>query len=469
MSDVITSAPDPSPEDIPPQAPIALPPRGGGHAWLWKWISTNNPFYVISAGFFLAGLWISFPDQTQAENTWALMGGLAGYTLLLAVTAWFLVRRCKLWDDARTVLLLVVLLFLATSVTFDHVLVVIDPGRGRFCFLLGWLLAVAVSEGLLRGIRLGLPGWYRGTYHLILALFFLAPLAIEPLTNTGRNPAIRNEALLWSLFAFPAVLGAAFLLLLPAIRKGARFVQDNGSPWPWPLYPWTLFGLLALAAPARAYLLSWSFDVLPARFGESKIFGLYFLIPLALAWGLLLLEAALVTKNDWARFLAWISPLALLALAHFGHRGDLVYLEFLETFQLRLGSTPLYLTLWICVGYYLLAGVRGLPGAWEGLALALIGLSWIGPRSLVFGEWTAFQPAWMALAALVLLTKGLLARTPWRVYLGCAALAGGLAQWYVGVRKALMGMDLLVLSALVFFVAIAISIHKARQAPEAEQ
>src|SRR5205814_9342595 len=116
-------------------------PSGGAQRAL-RWVCTNNPFYVVSAGLFLAGLWISFGDPRKLENTWALMAGLAGYTLLLAATACLLVRFMNLWDDARTVLLLVVLMFLATSVTFDEVLVVqmVDPQggvpiRGIACFV----------------------------------------------------------------------------------------------------------------------------------------------------------------------------------------------------------------------------------------------------------------------------------------------------------------------------------------------
>src|SRR5262249_53444596 len=137
-------------------------PRSFRTSWLGKragWVCTNNPFYVLSAGLFLLGLWGSFGAQAGAVETGALMSGLAGYTLLLAVTACLLVRFCKVWDDARTVLLLVVLMFLATSVTFDEVLV-LDPVRGFACYLAGLLFAVAVTEGLLHGIRLRLPAGF---------------------------------------------------------------------------------------------------------------------------------------------------------------------------------------------------------------------------------------------------------------------------------------------------------------------
>src|SRR5882757_5771184 len=56
-------------------------PRAGARSLL-RWVCTNNPFYVISAGLFLAGLRISFGEQAEAIETWALMSGLAGYTLL---------------------------------------------------------------------------------------------------------------------------------------------------------------------------------------------------------------------------------------------------------------------------------------------------------------------------------------------------------------------------------------------------
>src|SRR5262245_53486846 len=88
-----------------------------------RWLCTKNLFTFICDWLFLLVLRISFGAQTNAGETGALMAGLAGYTLLLAATAWLLVRFAGVWDDARTVLLLVVLMFLATSVTFDDVLV----------------------------------------------------------------------------------------------------------------------------------------------------------------------------------------------------------------------------------------------------------------------------------------------------------------------------------------------------------
>src|SRR5687768_9773478 len=143
------------------RAPAPSPVDGGRE--LIRWVCTNNPFYVISAALFLAGMWVSFGEQADAEESWALMAGLTGYTLLLAVTACLLVRFASVWDDVRTVLLLVVLMFLAMSFIFDEALVR-SRAQGLACFVGGLAFAVAVSEGVLRGIRLALPVWFRGPY-----------------------------------------------------------------------------------------------------------------------------------------------------------------------------------------------------------------------------------------------------------------------------------------------------------------
>ena len=186
---------------LPVQAESAPPSLTGGTRGLIRWVCTSNPFYVLSALLVCLGLWVSFGAQVHASQTWALLLGMAGYTLLLAVTAGLLVRFVGVWDDVRTVLLLVALMFLATSVTFDEVLAR-DPARGIACYLGGLLFAVAVSEGILRGVRLSLPPLFRGPYYLLLALFYLYPVAIVPLLDWPRS-----EALSWALFGFSPAAG----------------------------------------------------------------------------------------------------------------------------------------------------------------------------------------------------------------------------------------------------------------------
>ena len=386
-----------------------------------RWVCTKNPFYVVSAGLFLAGLKISFGDAAQAQDTWAMMGGLAGYTLLLAGAACLLVRFANVWDDVRTVLLLVVLMFLATSVTFDEVLV-LDWQRGVICYLAGGSFAVLVSEGILRGIRLKLPAGFRAPYYLILALFFLYPLALRPLVDEPHS-----EVLLWGLFGFAPLAGLVFLTLLPAIRRGPGYVRGNGSPWPWPLYPWSLFVFLAVAVPARSFLLCWSMHLLGNGDRDSLVFGPYFLVPFGLAVAVLLLELGLTARNRVTLVIAMALPLGLAGLALVGHRTDPIYQQFLDLFAVRLGVLPASLTLLIAVAFYIYAAGRRVPGAPEALTAALLVLAVVGPDTLRWGEFVAIQPAPLLAAGAMQLGLGVWRRASWRCLAGCAAIAVGLA------------------------------------------
>ncbi len=399
----------------------SAPPLNWGTRWLLRRLCPSNPFYVLSAGLFLMGLWGSFEARDGIVQTWALMSGLGGYTLLLAVTACLLVRFGNVWDDVRTVLLLVVLMFLATSVTFDEVLVV-DPGRGVACYVVGLLFAVAVSEVLLRGIRLRLPGWFRAPYYLILALFFLYPLALSPLLAQPKS-----EALMWALFGFSPAAGLVFLTLLPAIRRGPGYVRDNGSPWPWPLYPWVLFGVLAVAVPARAFLLCWSFHLLGGIDHDRLIFGPYFLVPFGLTVAVLVLELGLVSfRRGRTRAAAWVAlaaPAGLVALAMIGHRPDPIYQGFLATVSARLGGDPLFLTLLASAGFYGYAAARRMPLATEALTAVLAALAVVGPDTLSRGNLVAPQPAPILAAAALQLGLGAWRGNAWRCLFGGVALA----------------------------------------------
>src|SRR5688572_11822038 len=99
-----------------------------------RFLYTHNPFYLISASFVFTGLRISFDPQGAAFNTTALMLSLAAYMLLLAVTAWALIRLGQVWQDVRTILLLILVMFAAVSVTIDDVLAA-SFERGAICYL----------------------------------------------------------------------------------------------------------------------------------------------------------------------------------------------------------------------------------------------------------------------------------------------------------------------------------------------
>jgi hypothetical protein len=395
------------------QEDVRTPPVGAGARRLWRRICTSNPFYVISAGLFLAGLRISFGRQAEAIETWALMGGLAGYTLLLALTACLLVRFAHVWDDMRTVLLLVVLMFLATSVTFDEVLIM-DPDRGFACYLIGLGFAIAVSESLLRAIHLTLPLGFRLPYYLILALFFLYPLGLSPLVGDPRS-----ETLMWALFGFSGIAGLVFLTLLPAISRGADYLRDNGSPWVWPWYPWPLFVILACAVPARAFLLCWSMQILDGPDSRGGlIFGPYFLVPFGFALAILLLHIGIKEKAPLVRGLALFVPAGLVAIAQIGAHEAGIFRDFVSIFTFRVGVTPLYLTLGLAALFYQYAWIRRVRFAMEGLTATFLVAVFISPTSFELRDLVPAQTLPLLAAAAVQMGVGIARRQSFRCLLG---------------------------------------------------
>jgi len=395
---------------------------------MFRWVCTSNPFYVLSALLVCLGLWVSFGSQVETYQTWALLFGMVGYTLLLAVTACLLVRFVGVWDDVRTVLLLVVLLFLATSVTFDDVLAR-DSTRGIICYLGGLFFAVVVSEGMLRGIGLGLPPLFRAPYYLVLTLFFLYPVAIVPLLDRPLS-----ESLSWALFGFSPAAGLVFLTLLPAIRRGRDYVRENGSPWRWAWYPWTLFGVLGFAVVARSALLAWSMHHIPSAETEPYIFGPYFLVPFGLAIGALLLEIGLIERRRGVLHVALCLPAVLVLLTVVGHRADPMYQWFLGRFIDRLGGTPFYLTLLASAGFYGYAALRRVPAALDALTAVLVAMAFVSPHTLDLDTLVAPRALPILAAAAVQTAVGLRRRSAWRCLIGtaCAVASTTIAMRPVG-------------------------------------
>ena len=85
-------------------------------------IYTQNPFYLISACLFVYGLKLLFRSGDSAMlfqrgavaymEPWGLMSSFAAVTVLMAVTAILVVRLGKVWEDARSLVLIVLLMLL---------------------------------------------------------------------------------------------------------------------------------------------------------------------------------------------------------------------------------------------------------------------------------------------------------------------------------------------------------------------
>ena len=196
------------PLPLPPNDPEPRPPDTGGNIHrgartladdfrrLARLLYSHNPFYCISAFLVLWGLGRSFHMHGSLPRPELLMSGLAGYALLLAAVGCLLIRAGQLWEDIRTILLLIVVIFLAISMSFDEVLSA-NLAVGRVYYLGGLTFAVLLSELVLRGVRLRLPPLYRVPYYATLGLFFLYPLLLGPWQNQDNDPHIR-----WLLAGF---------------------------------------------------------------------------------------------------------------------------------------------------------------------------------------------------------------------------------------------------------------------------
>ena len=239
-------------------------------------------------------------------------------------------------------------------------------------FLGGLAFSVVVSELVLRGVRLRLPILFRLPYYALLALFFLYPLLLGPWQGPENDPHLR-----WLLAGFSPLAGLATLTLLPAIRRGANYVRDNGSPWQWPWYPWPLFVVLGVGVGLRSYALCVSFH--PSR-GPATMFEPYFLVPFLFAVNVLLLEIGIASRRP--ALLRWMmaAPLGLLLLSTWTFSVP-------ESINLRrmlldaCGCSPLFLTLVAVTALYAVALVRRVPHAVHWLTMATALLVVVGPST----------------------------------------------------------------------------------------
>lgn len=329
---------------------------------------TQNPFYLISVAFVLHGTKLWYRGNEGAFNPWPLMGIICGYILLVAATGYVLVRFGKVWDDARSILLTLLILFVELSLTFDEVLIS-QRTTGILLLLSGWGLAVAVSEGILLGLRMRLPAFYRVPYHLMLILLFLYPLVV-----VAAYPA-HLELAVWRVYLFSPLAGLAILTLVPAVHRGAAYVRGNGTPWIWPLYPWSLFVFLIVCLGFRAWALALSFDPvlsqgLDAAMRMESAFGTWFLVPLLMAVGILLLEAGRVSGKRWLTITSMSVPVLCLGLSIPWNSISLPAIDFLNAFTVQIGS-PIWVSLIACLAFYLYSSWRGVPWA-EQLLLATL-------------------------------------------------------------------------------------------------
>ena len=326
-----------------------------------RFIATKNPFYAISAALVLFGLNRAV-NSSQGVDHWQLMSAMCGYTLLLALSGWLVVRIARVWSDARTLLLLIVLMFFAISVSLDHAAVErVDDALPLLLFGLGF--SMMLTEIVLASCRITLALRYRLPYHAMLCVLFIYPLFLGQLAIAGKSLWMS-----WSVCAFPTVCAIVFLTLLPSAMLGGRREPTHGTPWRWPLYPWSLFVFLLAGVLLRSYWLSIAFE---ANKGTGVSYRPYFVIPLFIVVALLWLQAARSARSGWATFIGMLAPIGIFALALPGPITEDIGGRFLSVFCDQLAS-PAQLAAWGLVGFYAIAAVQHIRGAPFALVAAIM-------------------------------------------------------------------------------------------------
>jgi hypothetical protein len=359
-----------------------------------RFLYNHNPFYVVSAVLVLYGLHVSFADSLEPTEGWLFTQLFMGYMLLVAAAAVLVVRLGRVWEDARTLVLLVAMLMIALASSFDRVSLDDEIQGARF-LACGLAFSLLLSETLLRMLRLRFPWAYRGPFYLLLALVFAYPAWLGHLSLEDRTAQMS-----WYVLGFPSFAAIVSAALAPAARRRGRDVNDNGTPWGWPLYPWSLFVLLAAAILLRSYALSLAFD--PTK-GLASGFQLYFLVPLLLSWLLLWVEGADHSKPG-RKTIAVAAPLALVPLALPGPAVSLAEDRYLQLLTSALGS-PIQIAACLLVAYFVYIWLRGIREAEFGLLLTLGGLAFVDAQTVNLDTLSQPHPAPLV-AAIGLLAIG---------------------------------------------------------------
>ena len=274
-----------------------------------RFLSNNNPLYLVSAWLVLYGLSQAFRGEIGLQWLPLMTPLICGYALALAVAGWLVVRIGKDWNDARMILLVVLLMFTALSTSYDN-LCLKDPTAGLKHWGFGFAFCCAVSEVLLKALGIELPLRYRLPLYLQLAVLFAFPAWLGKLSIDGRDPAMLMGVLLFSVCA-----AGALLTLWPAAATSRTW--NSGTPWPWPFYPWSIFVFVGIASGIRSWMLSLSFS--PAA-GVDPAFLPYFVCPILIALLFLALELGLRERSAIVQRLALICMLGVVWVAFPGQR-----------------------------------------------------------------------------------------------------------------------------------------------------
>ena len=274
---------------------------------LTRFLYNQNPFYLISCLLVIYGCQsLAVSSGTVLDKSISMTAGLASYTLLMAIISVGVVRAAKVWDDARSIFIVVVISLIATTTGFDELSIWQNQLAGGFALATA-ALVLFVTEAVLWACRIRLGFWYRIAYYAYFAVLIASPFVL------GQAVAERNDPLAnWGSVVFSCAIGACILVLIPAVRRGGDSIRNHGTPWNWPLYPLSAFAVMIVLAGIRSHAIWMSFGF----YGTAGNFEPFLLMPILAAVVILIGEAGLgLNKRSLQRMGLVVSP-ALLACGH---------------------------------------------------------------------------------------------------------------------------------------------------------
>lgn len=360
-----------------------------------KLLYTQNPFYLISCGLIFYGIHLAVPASSSlVSRSLILIGSMAAYTLLMSLTAVCVIRWGKVWDDARSILLILLIAILGMSASFDELCVThwkLAAIVAAACFA----FSATIVEGVLLFTRIRFSLWYRVPLYAILAVFFAGPV-VAGYAVAEEIPVLTR----WAAPAFSSLIAIALMTMAPALRRGASYVAKNGTPWSWPMFPLAPFAVLIVLAIIRSHGIWMSFSSTTG----SISFEPFLLAPILLAAAFLAVESDREKSRDLSiGAMIWLPVLLAPTLWLGGSHGAVTALPIQAELTSIFGST---FTLGIIglIAFYGYAWWKHVPGAAYFLALAILGSAFLSIPAL--NRLPHFHP-WMlaAGAAAILLFK----------------------------------------------------------------
>ena len=318
-----------------------------------RFLYTQNPFYLIGTAILLYGLRIATDSGSCFTDQPYLLPIILGVVMAaMALTAITIIRFGGVWDDARTIVLSILLLAV-NAVTSCDAIVRSQPLTAVSILLGGFLLSVGIWEALVRCLKVTFPVALRLPFYFILFLIFSYSLLFS---TADTWPALSQFSAPGKLYAFGWIVAIGILMCLPAVRASRQMFRENGTPWSWPAYPWSIFVVLVGVASLRLYFMSLAF--IPEH-GWGNPIGLHFYVPIIFASVVLAFESWQVESNASSLgvpgFASFGVAMLLLSLPHSANE---TYMKFFESLTGSIAS-PFWITLMLLTGYAVVSLFRG--------------------------------------------------------------------------------------------------------------